>query len=75
MADGALPDAQTWQEMDPDAKQAHATDLLESVGPMIDQFNDMTVIQLRELLETETDPTKRDAMEIVLSIKEDEEGL
>jgi hypothetical protein len=71
MAEGnSLPDAEQWRQMSPEVKQQHATELLLSAGPLIEECRDKSADEVRKLLEDATDPGKRLILQVVFDMKE-----
>lgn len=65
-----LPVADQWQKMSLEEKKQHAAELLQSVGPLIDDCRDKSADEVKLLLEKTTDPAEKQVLQIVQDMKE-----
>lgn len=56
--------------MSSEEKQQHATELLMSAGPLVEECRDKSADEVRKLLEATTDPQNRQILQVVFDMKE-----
>lgn len=56
--------------MSPEEKQQHATELLMSAGPLIEECRDKSADDVRKLLESTDDAERQQVLHVVLEMKE-----